>query len=149
MTDVAMILDRLKKLAQYLEFLDSVKSLTYEQYVGNQATQLAVERALQLAIQVIVDIATHILSTSANLTPEDYRDAILKLGQADVIPGDYAARIAGMAGFRNVLVHQYVNIDPRLVYENLQKELSDFVLFGSYVNEWLNKHNLLNPPAQD
>jgi uncharacterized protein YutE (UPF0331/DUF86 family) len=65
--------------------------------------QFAVERALQLAIQVVVDIATHILSTAANLTPEDYRDAILNLAEAGVIPSDYANRIAGMAGFRNVL----------------------------------------------
>jgi uncharacterized protein YutE (UPF0331/DUF86 family) len=146
MTDVAMILERLKKLARYLEFLDKIKSLTYEQYVGNQATQFAVERALQLAIQVVVDIATHILSTSGNLAPDDYRDAILKLAQAGVIPNDYANRISGMAGFRNILVHQYVNIDPRLVYKNLQEQLNDFALFGNYVNEWLNMHGLLNPP---
>ncbi len=118
MTDVAMMLERLKKLAQYLEFLEKEKSLTYEQYVQNQTAQFAVERALQLAIQVVVDIATHILSTSGNLVPDDYRDAILKLAQAGVIPSDYASRIAGMAGFRNVLVHQYVSIDPRLVYDN-------------------------------
>ncbi len=47
----------------------------------------------------------------------------------------------------NPLVHQYVNIDPRLVYKNMQEELNDFVLFGTYVNEWLNVHGLLNPPA--
>ncbi len=146
MTDVAMILERLKKLAEYLEFLDKKRSLTYEQYISDQGTQLAVERALQLAIQVVVDVATHILSTTGNQTPEDYRDSILKLAQAGVIPSDYANRVEGMAGFRNILVHQYISIDPHRVYKNMQEELNDLMVFGQYIYEWLNKQGLLTPP---
>jgi hypothetical protein len=49
MVDVAMILERLKKLAEYLDFLNQKKSVTFEEYTRDKELQLAVERALQLA----------------------------------------------------------------------------------------------------
>ena len=38
-----------------------------------------------------------------------------------------------MAGFRNILVHQYLEIDHRLVYDALQNRLDDFRAFANYV----------------
>jgi uncharacterized protein YutE (UPF0331/DUF86 family) len=146
MVDVAMILERLKRLAEYLAFLEQHKSLAYEEFVKDKTIEFSVERVLQLAIQIVVDIATHILATASNVTPEDYTDAIIKLAEVGVIPAAYAVKIMAMPKFRNILVHEYVNIDPRLVYENMQEELNDFVLFARYINEWLNKQGLLKPP---
>ena len=145
MVDVAMILERLKKLAEYLDFLNQKKSVTFEQYASDKELQLAVERALQLAIQIVVDIATHILATTSNITPQDYADAVVKLAEVGVIPAAYAGKIMAMPRFRNVLVHEYVDIDPRRVYDNMREHLNDFVLFARYINEWLSKNGLLNP----
>ncbi len=146
MADVKMILERLKRLAEYVEFLNRKKSLRREEFLKDQESQLAVERALQLAIQIIIDIATHILATTSNVTPKDYSDAIIKLAQIGVIPATFANKIAPMPRFRNVLVHDYVDIDTNRVYRNLQDELDDFVEFALYINEWLDKSSLLNPP---
>lgn len=141
--DVPMILERLKRLAEYLEFLNRRKGLTYQEFVGDKTNEWSVERALQISIQIIIDIANHILVTSSNLTPEDYSDAILKLGTTGVIPREYAERIAPMPGFRNILVHGYAELDPRLVYKNWQEEMDDFVEFARYITEWLDKQGLL------
>lgn len=147
MADAKMILERLKRLAEFVEFLNRKKSLRREEFLQDQESQLAVERALQLAIQIVIDIATHILATTSNVTPKDYRDAILKLAHIGVIPTTFAERIASMPGFRNVLVHDYIEIDPSRVYRNLQDELDDFVEFARYINDWLDKNGLLNPPS--
>lgn len=144
MADVQMILERLKRLAAYVEFLNRKRSLRREEFLQNQESQLAVERALQLAIQIVIDIATHILSTTSNETAKDYRDAIIKLARIGVIPTTFANKIAPMPGFRNVLVHEYVDLDTNRVYRNLQDELDDFVEFARYINEWLAKNNLLD-----
>jgi len=146
MVDVAMILERLKKLAEYVEFLNQKKTLSLEEFLKDRGTQLAVERALQLAIQVVVDIATHILATTSNKMPQDYADAVINLAEVGVIPVSFARKIEGMPRFRNVLVHEYVDIDSKRVYQNMQEELDDFDLFGRYIKEWLDKQGLLNPP---
>ena len=50
----------------------------------------------------------------------------------------------GMAGFRNLLVHEYLNIDPRRVYENWQEHLGDFVKFSEYIIRYLEEKQLLD-----
>ena len=147
MVDVAMVLERLKKLAEYLEFLDKKKALSYEEYLKDKEAQLAVERALQLSIQIVVDIAAHILATTSNKTPQDYSDAVVKLAEIGVIPAAYAGKIMAMPRFRNILVHEYVNINPRRVYENMQDHLVDFVLFARYIYDWLDKQGLSKPAS--
>jgi uncharacterized protein YutE (UPF0331/DUF86 family) len=141
-----MILERLKRLAEYVEFLNRKKSMRREEFLQDQESQLAVERALQLAIQIVIDIATHILSTASNETPKDYREAISKLARIGVIPVAFANKIAPMPGFRNVLVHEYVDIDTERVYRNLQDELEDFVEFARYITHWLDQNGLADPP---
>lgn len=142
MVDVPMIQERLKRLAECVEFLERHKNVAYEQFVADKSIEYSVERALQIAIQIVIDIAAHILSTTSNLTATDYADAISKLARLDVIPADFAERIKAMPKFRNILVHEYAALDPRRVYQNMQAELEDFVLFAQYINTWLAKHNL-------
>lgn len=147
MADAKLIAERLKRLAELVAFLNRKKSLQRDEFLQDQESQLAVERALQLAIQIVIDIATHILATSSNVTPQDYADALRKLAQIKVIPSEFARRIAPMPGFRNVLVHEYIEIDTNRVYRNLQDEVDDFVKFAEYINAWLEEHNLLEPPS--
>ena len=139
-----MILERLKRLAQYVEFLKRKRALRREEFLGDQESQLSVERALQLAIQIVIDIASHILATMSNVTPQDYSDAIVKLAQVGVIPTTFANKIASMPRFRNVLVHEYIDVDTSRVYRSLQEELDDFTEFARYINEWLDKQGTLS-----
>jgi uncharacterized protein YutE (UPF0331/DUF86 family) len=44
--------------------------------------------------------------------------------------------MAPMAGFRNVLVHQYLEIDQKEVYRYLEN-LDQFYEFDGYIREWL------------
>lgn len=41
-----------------------------------------------------------------------------------------------IAGFRNILVHDYLEIDPGIVYKSL-KEINDFKEFAEHVAGWL------------
>jgi uncharacterized protein YutE (UPF0331/DUF86 family) len=54
-----------------------------------------------------------------------------------VIPDDFAQRLVGMAKFRNVLVHLYLEVDLQRVYSYLQHSLDDFVLYARYIGEYL------------
>ncbi len=51
--------------------------------------------------------------------PRDYYESILRLGELDVLPADFAKRLAPLAGFRNILVHEYLVVDWDKVYRNL------------------------------
>jgi uncharacterized protein YutE (UPF0331/DUF86 family) len=59
------------------------------------------------------------------------------LGEARILSMDFAKNIAPIAGFRNVLVHEYLKLDWELVFKNLKKmdEIAEF--YGS-IRQWLN-----------
>ncbi|MCS7220623.1 MAG: DUF86 domain-containing protein [Anaerolineae bacterium] len=58
------------------------------------------------------------------------------LEREKVLPMAFARRLAPMAGFRNILAHEYLAIDWDLVYKHLQG-LDDFYQFAHYIREWL------------
>ncbi len=97
-----------------------------------------VERNLEIAAQCVIDIGHRIIALEQAEKPHDYYEAILRLGQLGVLPHDFARKLAPLAGFRNVLVHEYVGIDWGEVYTNLQ-QLDNLKRFGELVRYWLSK----------
>ena len=95
-----------------------------------------VERGLQLCAQNALDIATHLVS-AAGLDIPDYRSAIDRLAQLGILSGDFAARFRRVAGFRNVLVHDYMEVDLERVAGILAGGLEDFEEFARCIDEWL------------
>ncbi|HEX9724333.1 MAG TPA: DUF86 domain-containing protein [Vicinamibacteria bacterium] len=51
------------------------------------------------------------------------------LGKADYIPADLARELERMAGFRNVLVHGYDDVDVAIVRDIVDNRLSDLLRF--------------------
>ncbi len=96
------------------------------------------ERGLQLCAQNCLDIATHIAAGRGLDTP-DYASAIDHLAALGVIPAEFAARFRGIAGFRNVLVHGYVEVDIDRLHRLLANHLDDFATFAGHVDAYLDR----------
>ncbi len=58
------------------------------------------------------------------------------LGQAGILTLKFAKNFAGIAGFRNILIHDYIQIDWSEVYRNLQK-LDDLYKFADSIKTWM------------
>ena len=95
-----------------------------------------VERNLEIAAQCCIDIAHRIISLEGARKPADYYDAIVQLGELGVLMPDFAGRLAPLAGFRNILVHEYLQVDWDVVYRNLNR-LDDLEQFAELVRMWL------------
>ena len=95
-----------------------------------------VERGLQLCAQNALDIASHIAS-GAGLDPTTYGSTIDCLVEANVVPAQFGERFRGIAGFRNVLVHGYLDVDLDLITTLLRESLDDFEEFAGHVEQWL------------
>ncbi|MBO9325704.1 MAG: DUF86 domain-containing protein [Roseiflexus sp.] len=80
---------------------------------------------------------------SLSLPPDSGRDAVLAVVRAGAISDDLGARLVRVAGFRNILVHQYMSIDYDHVYDMLQHELSAFEQFLNQVGAFLDAQSLL------
>lgn len=94
---------------------------------------------MQLSIQIIIDIGNHILADMKESNIETYTDVIDLLGVKKVIPVDFAKRIRAMVGLRNILVHEYVEVDLKQLYSVLRNNLDDFKEFVKLIRCFLKK----------
>jgi uncharacterized protein YutE (UPF0331/DUF86 family) len=65
-------------------------------------------------------------------------EPFLRLGELGVLPQDFAQHLAPLAGFRNILVHEYLAVDWQEVYRHLQ-QLDDLARFAELVRERLRR----------
>ena len=127
---------RLEKLDVCLRKLKPFRSMQKDEILKDPYFQDIIERNLQVAAQSVIDIANRIISLDALKKPRDYYEAILILGQAGILPSDFAQKLAPIAGFRNILVHDYLEIDWEEVNSNLQ-HIGDLETYMQHVKSWM------------
>lgn len=86
-----------------------------------------VEHTLQLAIQAALDAASHVVSDGRLGEPRTNRELFVLLARAGILPEDLATRLTSMAGFRNVLVHGYDDVDLAIVEDVVEHRLEDLL----------------------
>ena len=95
-----------------------------------------VERNLEVAAQCCIDICNRTISIEGASKPQDYYEAIRRQGEIGVLPSDFARELAPLAGFRNVLAHQYLSVDWGEVYAHLHR-LDELDRFATHVQQWM------------
>ena len=134
-----LVLEMLSALREYVNKLKPLQNISLDEIASDYVSYWAVLHGLQLAIQCTIDIGSHLLSGSGTERPADYKNVNLGLGRQGIIPSDFAQRFQGIAGFRNILVHQYLQVDVEIVYEQLKQGLEDFEQFMVFVHKYLQK----------
>ncbi len=84
------------------------------------------ERLLQIAVEAVIDVCGVMVIGLRLGLPGEEDDFFEKLEEASVISRSMKQRLREMKGFRNLLVHEYGQVDDRIVYEMMQTRLSDF-----------------------
>ena len=107
-----------KKLALIETCVQELRSLARRRFV---------EHTLQIAIQAALDVASHIVSDERLGEPETNRALFDLLAGAGHLHDELAADLRAMAGFRNVLVHGYQDVDLGVVEDVLRNHLDDLL----------------------
>jgi uncharacterized protein YutE (UPF0331/DUF86 family) len=136
--DIKLIMEKLKELDRYLKQLKCYQGITAAELELNLEKTWVVERGLHLAIQILLDIGNHLLAAEG-VTVERYVDIFIRLAELGVIPVKFAERIKGMAGFRNILVHEYARIDLDRLVEVLNTGLSDLREYAGYIMAYIER----------
>jgi uncharacterized protein YutE (UPF0331/DUF86 family) len=119
-----------KKLAFIETSLRELRTLARVDLLLEDVRELRfVEHTLQLAIQAALDVTSHVVSDERLGEPTTNRDLFGLLGRAGLLPSDLSERLADMAGFRNVLVHAYTEVDPTIVQDVVLHHLGDLDAF--------------------
>lgn len=144
MVDVSVVRRKLRKLEEYVDQLSRLQPESFEAYKASVLHRRAIERLLQLLVEVASDINTHVLVSLGSPPPDDYYDGFIRMGASGVIPQELARRLAPSAGARNILVLEYEVIDDRIVYESVPHALTDFRAYGRALLEYLERRERPN-----
>jgi uncharacterized protein YutE (UPF0331/DUF86 family) len=88
-----------------------------------------VEHTLQIAIQAALDAASHVVSDERLGEPRTNRELFDLLVRAGILAPETAKILRDMAGFRNVLVHGYQDVDLNIVRDVVENRLDDLLTF--------------------
>lgn len=91
--------------------------------------QRFVEHTLQIAIQAALDVASHLVSDARLGEPRTNRELFDLLARGGVISTQLAGTLKNMAGFRNILVHGYQDVDLAIVRDIVERRLDDLLAF--------------------
>lgn len=131
MTDPALVA---KKLALVETCLSDLRRLGRPAALDTDLRERRfVERTLQLAIQAALDVASHVVSDRRLGEPRTNRELFDLLHRDGWIDERLTANLRNMAGFRNILVHGYDDVDLRIVHDVLDSHLDDLVAFVAAV----------------
>jgi uncharacterized protein YutE (UPF0331/DUF86 family) len=134
-----IILDRLRKLEEYLKILRQIAAYPREKLTGDPVLLGSAERYLQVSIEACLDIANHIISSQRLKSPETYAEAFRSLQEIGILPPDFAVEMQAMARFRNRLVHLYWEIEAQMIYDILQTRLGDLERFSYLISTYTKK----------
>lgn len=135
MTDPALVA---KKLALIESCVSDLHRLAQPEALATDVReQRFVEHTLQVAIQAALDVASHIVSDRRLGEPRTNRELFDLLQRDAWIEEPLASTLRNMAGFRNVLVHGYEDVDLAVVRDVLANHLGDLETFVEAVRRRL------------
>lgn len=114
---------------RYRRYLADLAERSDEALQSDFAVMGGVQHYLLLAIETLLDLGSHLISSEGYEPPTGYADIFRVLWDEGVIGAELADRLMAMARFRNVLVHLYAEVDERRVLEILRGSLGDLDAF--------------------
>lgn len=131
-----VIEQHIQNMEEALAHLSKYRNISFEEFEKDLSLIWVVEKGLEILIQNLLDMGAHLLASEIKNDWEDYVDVILKLGKHGIIPQDFSDQIKGMAGLRNILIHEYLKIDLNRLFDYLRYRLEDFAQFIKYIREY-------------
>lgn len=122
-----IIENKLRVIEERLNDIRNWDILSFQQFSQSSLLMSAVERALQVAVEVMIDITERILALEKIAPLDSAADNIRQLQEMRILRPN--AEYANMVKFRNLIVHRYERIDPEIVYSIIKNKLSLFEAF--------------------
>ncbi|MFV1987889.1 MAG: DUF86 domain-containing protein [Gemmatimonadota bacterium] len=134
---MTFLVDRLVELRKYLDHLYGMRERARE--VGAIEDDLSLHNdvlfSLLMVAQLVIDMAGEI-GAREGIRFEDYTQAVRNLARVAEFPRELLEPLARLPGFRNVLIHEYVELDYDIARRALD-ELEPVEAFAEAVRAYV------------
>lgn len=126
-----VILKKFSVMDDEVARLRALGEMTTARLNGDHFLKHGIERALQICVEVVVDVAQRILSLEGRQPAPSAFDALKSLEAMGIIAS--AERYRTMIQFRNLVVHRYEQVDSTVLAGILSNHLDDLAAFRDEV----------------
>lgn len=140
MVDETFVQQKIQATMDDLSLLEAMNQYSISEIMADPYRHHAFNNIIQLVVQRAVDINQHILSDldpELLISPKTYRETFVLMGEKDIIPLDFAMKISGSGSLRNIIVHEYDNLDPKKLDDGRRKMLELYPKFCEAILKWL------------
>ena len=131
MTINGIIEKKLRLLEQKLSEIDDWQITSYDEFRQSSLKTNAVERALTVCVEIMIDISERILAIK-KIPPKDTSvENFKELERLKIIQSFEA--YADMIRFRNFIVQRYETIDTQILFTIVTKKLQNFRSFADEI----------------
>lgn len=139
MVDIELVRRKISRLSMYLERLRPLLGKTLEEYRSDFYVKSSAERLIQLIVECATDVNNHVVVETGNRPPEDYSVSFVRAAEVGMISGELAEKLKGSAGMRNILVHEYMDIDDEKVYQAMPLAIKEYTEYIRQVEAFLER----------
>ena len=140
MVDFDLVRHKISHIDNNLSRLKERSKVTLKQLTDDLDIQDIILHNLQLAIQACMDIGSHIIADESWEMPNTLGEIFSVLQHHNVISSQIEENLKPMVGFRNILIHEYQEIDLEKVYDIITNHLVDFNKFRKEIINYYNLH---------
>lgn len=124
----------LKKLVRIETCVQELRTLAKPEAMKSDIKeQRFVEHTLQIAIEAALDIASHIVSDERLGEPETSHALFDLLAKNGWVPAEMLGTLHSMVGLRNIVVHEYDEVDLAILADVLANHLGDLLTFAAAI----------------
>ena len=139
MIDKNIIAARISEIKEGTKLLQPLTIISSEEFAKNPDYFLKAERLLEIIVQSIIDIGTHIIAAKSFKKAEDYHQVVDILVKEGVFQENLSDRLHELIGLRNLLAHEYLEIDRDRFHQDIKTGFSDFEIICKSIINYLEK----------
>lgn len=134
--DTIVLTEKLESLRRCVQRIEEKRPQHIDQLKQNIDLQDILVLDLTRAVQLCIDIGSHILSHTSCPAPQTMGSVFTLLQEASVISSTTSQQLKKAVGFRDIAVHQYEAINWEIVYAISQHSPQDFCRFAQEISHY-------------
>lgn len=141
MLDKIKINEKLRMIERERSLLEDYIGMPFEEFIAEDKihSYYGALHHLQLALQAVLDIGQHIIAQKSFESYSKNKEVFRILAAKGVISKETYKIFEAAIGARNILVHRYEKVDPKIIHGIIQTKLPDFDRFVIEIGEYLKR----------
>ena len=125
MVDHNIIVKKINAIRHNMKRIEQYKDIPLEQFLKNDDMKDIVAHNLFIMLQHIIDLGTHIISDENMEEPVFVSDIANILVKENVLDDNLVNPMKSMIGLRNIIAHEYGDIDFKIIHKIITSSIKD------------------------